>query len=80
MSKICSSCGHENREEATFCGNCGRRLTAQNMASNLTGGNSSSNDNPKPTYGGNATGDNSAAICCLVFIVLFILLLIMSKG
>lgn len=73
MSKICQNCGHENRDVAIFCGNCGTRLIAQNLASNLTG--SSGND------GNSASTDNAGAgLCCAVLIILFIILLIMSGG
>lgn len=72
MSKICQNCGHENRDVAIFCGNCGTRLIAQNLASNLTG---SGND------GSSASTDNAGAgLCCAVLIILFIILLIMSGG
>ncbi len=83
MSKVCSSCGHENREDAIFCGNCGSKLATQNMGNNFTGGNSSSstsNVKSKVTYATKANGDNAGAVCCGVIIILFIIILIMSMG
>lgn len=26
MSKICPKCGHDNRDVAIYCGNCGERI------------------------------------------------------
>lgn len=86
MSKRCSNCGHENRDVAIFCGNCGNRLIAQNMgtqnmANNFTGGSSSSTkNNPKPNYVNKAKGSDSGSLCCAVFLILFIIILIMSIG
>lgn len=67
MSKICSNCGHENRDVAIFCGNCGSRLVAQNIGTNFTGGNSE-----------NSQENNGLGLCCGVLIILFIIILIMS--
>lgn len=86
MSKRCSSCGHENRDVAIFCGNCGSRLIANDMANNFTDGNSftSSNTNQGATSStakATANGSNDAgSLCCGVLIVLFIIILIMSMG
>ncbi len=87
MSKICSKCGHENKDVAIFCGNCGNRLVAQNFSTNLRG-NSSSNSSTnsysssststaKPKASANGS-DNLGAICCGALIILFIIILIMS--
>ncbi len=85
MSKICSNCGHENRDVAIFCGNCGNRLVAQNFSTNLRGNsssNSSSNSSTttaKPNASANGP-DDLGAVCCGVLIILFIIILIMSIG
>ena len=89
MSKICSNCGHENRDVAIFCGNCGSRLVAQNFSTNLRGNsssnsstNSSSNSSTttaKPA-GANSGSDDLGAVCCGVLIILFVIILIMSIG
>ena len=82
MSKRCSNCGHENRDVAEFCGNCGSRLVSQNMGNNFTGGSSSSSTNSKPkvTYATHPKGDNAGSLCCAVLIILFVIILIMSIG
>lgn len=82
MSKRCSNCGHENRDVATFCGNCGSKLIANDMANNFTAeGSTGSANNNGTTYKGTGTGSNDAgSLCCGVLIVLFIIILIMSMG
>ncbi|MBP5784845.1 MAG: zinc ribbon domain-containing protein, partial [Methanobrevibacter sp.] len=35
MSKFCPNCGHENKDVATFCGNCGSKLVSPDLSSNL---------------------------------------------
>ena len=80
MSKICSNCGHENRDVAIFCGNCGSRLVAQNFSTNLRGNSSSSSTTTaKPNTSSNG-GDDLGAVCCGVLIILFVIILIMSIG
>ena len=88
MSKICSNCGHENRDIASFCGNCGSELIANDLANNLTGGSSytktaankgTANDAANNRVGANGSND-AGSLCCGVLIILFIIILIMSMG
>lgn len=89
MTKICSSCGHENKDIATFCGNCGARLPESGFADNLTGQSTttsgtgaytpkSSGSTHSSSTGTNNSSDNASAVCCGVLIVLFIIVLIMA--
>ena len=100
MTKICPHCGHENKDIATFCGNCGNRLVSQDIENNgtvnspsinLNAGSSSStnatsnhtsstNATSNPTSSTNAASSDNGVLCCVGIIILFIILLLMSKG
>ena len=100
MTKICPHCGHENKDIATFCGNCGNRLVSQDIENNgtvnspsinLNEGSSSStnttfnpssstNTTSNPTSSTNAASSDNGVLCCVGIIILFIILLFMSKG
>ena len=94
MTKICSSCGHENKDVATFCGNCGARLPERGFAENLTGqstttgstgaytpkssGSTYSSSTSSSSTSTTGSSNDAGSICCGVLIVLFIILLIMA--
>ena len=110
MTKICPHCGHENKDIATFCGNCGNKLVSQDIENNgtvnspsinLNEGSSSStnttfnpssstnttfnpssstNTTSNPTSSTNAASSDNGVLCCVGIIILFIILLLMSKG
>ena len=81
MSKKCSSCGHENRDVAIYCGNCGARLIAPNLGNSLRGESSSSSNNAsKVTQVNNTNNSDPVSLCCGVLIILFIIMIIMSMG
>ena len=100
MTKICPHCGHENKDIATFCGNCGNKLVSQDIENNgtvnspsinLNAGSSSStnatsnhtsstNATSNPTSSTNAASSDNGVLCCVGIIILFIILLLMSKG
>ena len=100
MTKICLHCGHENKDIATFCGNCGNKLVSQDIENNgtvnspsinLNAGSSSStnatsnhtsstNATSNPTSSTNAASSDNGVLCCVGIIILFIILLLMSKG
>ena len=100
MTKICPHCGHENKDIATFCGNCGNKLVSQDIENNgtvnspsinLNEGSSSStnatsnhtsstNATSNPTSSTNAASSDNGVLCCVGIIILFIILLLMSKG
>ena len=100
MTKICPHCGHENKDIATFCGNCGNKLVSQDIENNgtvnspsinLNAGSSSStnttfnpssstNTTSNPTSSTNAASSDNGVLCCVGIIILFIILLLMSKG
>lgn len=77
MSKFCPNCGHENRDVAIFCGNCGNRLIASNFSTNLRDTGSSTTSKPKTTA---HAADDGLSLCCGVILILFIIMLIMSMG
>lgn len=82
MSKFCPNCGHENRDVAIFCGNCGNRLIASNFTSNLrdTGFSTNKAGASVKSSATSNSGDDALSLCCGVIIVLFIIMLIMSMG
>lgn len=100
MTKICPHCGHENKDIATFCGNCGNKLVSQDIENNGTvnspsinlnegsspstnttsNHNSSTNTTSNPTSSANAASSDNGVLCCVGIIILFIILLLMSKG
>lgn len=100
MTKICPHCGHENKDIATFCGNCGNKLVSQDIENNGTvnsssinlneGSSSSTNTTFNPssstkttsntTSSTNAANSDNGVLCCVGIIILFIILLLMSKG
>ena len=91
MTKICPHCGHENKDIATFCGNCGNRLVSQDIENNGStvnspsinlnaGSSSSTNATSNPTSSTNAASSDNGVLCCVGIIILFIILLLMSKG
>ena len=90
MTKICPHCGHENKDIATFCGNCGNKLVSQDIENNGTvnspsinlneGSSSSTNTTSNPTSSTNAASSDNGVLCCVGIIILFIILLLMSKG
>lgn len=81
MSKRCSHCGHENKDVASYCGNCGESLVASNFTSNFRDTGSSNGPDTSVQYGSAANGSgNAGTLCCGVIVVLFIIMLIMSMG
>ena len=100
MTKICPHCGHENKDIATFYGNCGNKLVSQDIENNGTvnspsinlneGSSSSTNTTFNPssstnttsntTSSTNAANSDNGVLCCVGIIILFIILLLMSKG
>ena len=87
MSKRCSNCGHENRDVATFCGNCGSKLVSPDFSSNLrdngpstNGSNSTTTTTTTANTGSASSSDDLGSVCCGVLIILFIIILIMSIG
>ena len=100
MTKICPHCGHENKDIATFCGNCGNKLVSQDIENNGTvnspsinlneGSSSSTNTTFNPssstkttsntTSSTNAANSDNGVLCCVGIIIIFIILLLMSKG
>ena len=49
MSKFCPNCGHENKDVATFCGNCGSKLVSPDFSTNLRDNGSSTNNSTTTT-------------------------------
>ena len=94
MSKFCPNCGHENKDVASFCGNCGSKLVSSNFNSNLRDSGSSTNTSTNSSTNSStntststhkvssaAKGTNDPfSLCCGALIVLFIIVLIMSIG
>ncbi len=78
MSKFCPNCGHENKDVATFCGNCGSKLVSSNINSNLRDTGSSTNGSTTTTTTTTSSAKSSSAskgsddwgsVCCGVLIV-----------
>lgn len=81
MSKFCPNCGHENRDVAIFCGNCGNRLIASNITRNLRDTGSSANGSGAASKAKGASNETDpVSLCCGVIIILFLIMLIMSMG
>ena len=81
MSKFCPNCGHENKDVAIFCGNCGNRLIAQNFSTNFRDTGSSTSGPSTTSKPSNASNDTDwLSCCCGSILILFIIMLIMSMG
>ena len=90
MSKFCPNCGHENKDVASFCGNCGSKLVSSNFNSNLRDSESSTNTSTNSSTNASTSTqkasstakgtDDPFSLCCGALIVLFIIVLIMSIG
>ena len=81
MSKICPNCGHENRDVAEFCGNCGSKLSTSNFSSNFRDTGSSTTGYTSSAKASNASNDTDwLSCCCGSILILFIIMLIMSMG
>lgn len=82
MSKYCPNCGHQNRDVAIFCGNCGKRLIGSSFSSNLrdTGSATSGSSTSENANGASSGSDDFFSVCCGALIILFIVALIMSMG
>ena len=61
MTKICPHCGHENKDIATFCGNCGNKLVSQDIENNGTVNSPSINLNEGSSSSTNTTFNPSSS-------------------